>query len=289
MSFKAFPKRLSEIESFLVYCFFSVFYFKEKKIGFDWVKKHRKSGNERIYIFGSGYSLNDLSKKDWNSIRSTGDTLSFNEFYYSNFIKLDYYIFREVESKYFDFIPPKIRKRFNTIFYIKKIKEIYNIINNNVYMEKTKYFFLCEKKSGASLLYYMLYRKSLELHGFYSNYYDRTINWPISKTPQNIPHGKATLLDAINIAYLMGYKEIILAGVDLYDRNYFYLRKGETRGFDRKKGFSANDMHNTLKHIIDTLKLWKPDLKKHGVNIKLLNPKSLLNEVFDIQYLSKLI
>jgi len=275
-----YPNRLSDIESFFVYVYFSIFYRKIKKRGFDWYLKKKKGG--RIFIFGSGASLNELSNSDWEKIRSSGSTMSFNEFYYSNFINLDYYIFREVESKSFLQLPVVLRRRLNSIFNFKKMQEIFSIISNNPRMENTKQLFLCDRKSGISLLYLMKYYKHINLLGLFSNPYDRTINWPISQTSKNISHGAATLLDAVNIAYLLGYDEIVLAGVDLYDRAYFFLKPDETREFDKKKGFSAADSHNTAKHIINTLELWKNKLSEEGVKIKILNKESLLNVLFPI-------
>jgi hypothetical protein len=276
------PKRLSDIESLLIYVYFSIFYFKIKKRGFSWGQKNKKTSKSRLYIFGSGYSLNSISDMQWRKIRNTGDTLSFNDFYYSKFIDLDYYIFREVDSKHFKRLPRFLRVRLNSIFNISKIKSIHDLISGNSTMKQTKYLFLCDKKSGIALLYYMLFRSSINLFGFFSNPYDRTINWPISETPLNITHGAATLLDAINIGYIMGYTELVLCGVDLYDRNYFYLEKDETRDFDKNKGYTARDIHNTSHHIIETLSLWKPELYKRGVKVSVLNEKSLLNSVFDI-------
>jgi hypothetical protein len=283
INLKYFPKRLSDIEAYFIYCYFSIFYYKTKKLGFNWVNKKTTTNNKRIFIFGSGYSLNSISPKEWKGIRESGDTMSFNAFYHSKFIDLDYYIIREItDSLTFKIFPPTLRKRLNSVFNIKEMKSIFKLIKSNDKMKNTKYFVLCDKKSGTSILYYMLYKKFINLYGLFSNPYDRTINWPISDSSKNIAHGAATLLDAINIAYLLGYKEIVLAGVDLYDRNYFYLKKGVTRNFDKKKGFFANDYHNTSKHIIETLKMWKPVLKNKGITIKILNPKSLLNEVFEI-------
>jgi len=106
-------------------------------------------------------------------------------------------------------------------------------------------------------------------------------NWPISDSPRRITHGVATLLDAINISYLLGYKEVILAGVDLYDRNCFYLEKNETHELDIKTNNKASDPHKTSTHIIDTIKLWKPELKNKGITLKILNPQSLLNTVLE--------
>ena len=282
MNFNSFPKRLSDIEGFFIYFFFSIFYSRRKKKGFDWITNHKKDNKKRIFIFGSGYSLNSISSIEWKTIRESGDTLSFNEFYYSKFIELDYYIVREItDSLTCKILPKFIRKRLNTNFNLKEMRLIHKIITNNERMKNTKYFFLCDYKSGLSLLYFMLFGIKYNFFGFFSNPYDRTVNWPISNSSKNIPHGVATLLDAINISYLLGYKEIILAGVDLYDRNYFYLKKGQTRAYDIKKGYTSNDSHNTSMHIIETLKMWKPVLKNKGITIKILNPKSLLNEIFE--------
>ena len=75
----------------------------------------RPKNKDRVFIFGSGYSLNEISPEGWDKIRSQGDTMSFNKFFYSTFIDLDYYIFREVEAKSFEFLPARIQKRLISI------------------------------------------------------------------------------------------------------------------------------------------------------------------------------
>ncbi len=144
---KYLPKRLSDVESFFIYCFFSIFFSRYKKKKFKWHEDKNKPNRRRLFIFGSGHSLTELSSEEWQEIRKSGDTMSFNDFYYSTYINLDYYIFREVESKYFSIFSSKLRKRMNSVFNISKIRSIIKTIKDNRCMKDTNYFFLCDKKS----------------------------------------------------------------------------------------------------------------------------------------------
>ena len=58
----------------------------------------QKPIKDTLFIFGSGYSINDISDKDWKKIRKTADTLSFNYFFRCNKINMDYHIVREVDD-----------------------------------------------------------------------------------------------------------------------------------------------------------------------------------------------
>ena len=117
---------------------------------------------------------------------------------------------------------------------------------------------------------------------FYKNLKNRTLILKPSEDINTIPHCGATLFDAINISYLLGYKNIVLVGVDLYDRRYFWLRKNETREGDLKRGATCNDIHNTANFVLEAMPIWKEYLQKRGVKLYVYNPRSLLNKILPI-------
>ncbi len=41
-----------------------------------------------------------------------------------------------------------------------------------------------------------------------------------------------TLVDAVNVAYCLGWKEIVLVGIDLYDSRYYWLPPDKTLTYD---------------------------------------------------------
>jgi hypothetical protein len=55
---------------------------------------------------------------------------------------------------------------------------------------------------------------------------------------QDFVHIAGTLTDCAKFAYLLGWKNIVLAGVDLYDRGYFWLSYEDTRE-DEREGYES--------------------------------------------------
>jgi hypothetical protein len=281
LRFIDFHLKLYKLESIIIYffAFFATFGFFKK---YRW--KHKLSRkNDRLFIFGCGYSINNITSDEWNKIRLAGDTMSFNEFFHSNHIEIDYHIIRELEPiKIFNF-PYFLHRFFGvSILNIRYMKFYIKHLKNNHRYNKTKYIFLADLFSGPPLLFYLLFRSSLNILGFYSNKIDRSSNFPISFSFKKIPHGNSTLLDCINLGFVMGYKEIVLVGVDLYDRRYFYLNENQTRKFDEQLNRKYSDIHNTAIPVVSTLKKWKPLLADNGLDLYVYNPKSLLNEVLPV-------
>lgn len=94
-------------------------------------------------------------------------------------------------------------------------------------------------------------------------------------------HGPATLISCINFAYIMGWKNIVLVGVDLYDRRYFWLGQEETRYGDILRGSSHKDQHNTADRVIFFISRWVKILNKEGIKLCIYNPRSLLAPILD--------
>ncbi|MFQ5934582.1 MAG: hypothetical protein ACE5KI_08075, partial [Dehalococcoidia bacterium] len=92
-------------------------------------------------------------------------------------------------------------------------------------------------------------------------------------------HGASTLSDCVNFAYIMGWRRIVLVGVDLYDRRYFWLRDVETRDHDVARGASHEQRHNSAEGVIRVLGAWGEVLSQEGVQLSVYNPRSLLASV----------
>jgi hypothetical protein len=267
-------KSFWKIESFLIYIYFHLFYkpFYKRKF-------HNKKVSNRLFIFGSGSSLKNLTDDDLTKIKEQGDTMGFNAVVEFEKIEWDYFIVREFEQKVLKILNIDIETifNFNVLFeFNKKIKESFFFSTN------TKLFLCIDRKCGQAMLWAIQYfDKSMNLF-FYTNKSDRKISWPPSETLKNIPHANATLNDAINIAYILGYSEIVLVGVDLYDSRYFYLNDNETREYDIKKNRNHLMKHNTTDSMMNNLKSWKLFLNKKQKSIKVLNPKSLAASFLEV-------
>ena len=84
----------------------------------------------------------------------------------------------------------------------------------------------------------------------------------------------------MNFAYLMGWKRIVLVGVDLYDSRYFCVGKDEETHVIALRGISHKEVHMTAKfkknNIVNVLQHWNPFFKEKQISLEVYNPKSLL-------------
>ena len=231
-----------------------------------------------IFIFGSGSSLKTISDLDFKKISDIGDTMGFNSVVNLEKVNWDYFIVREFEQKIISFGKFVVESIFN----FEILKEFNSKISNSLYFCNTKFLICSDRKCGQSLLLLLYFNNFLKKKILYTNNLDRRINWPPSNNRFNIPHGNATLNDAINLSYIAGYTEIVLVGVDLYDSRYFYLNEDETRSFDKIRNRNHKMKHNTSESIVENLKLWKVFLNSKNVSIKVLNPNSLAANVIDV-------
>jgi hypothetical protein len=98
----------------------------------------------------------------------------------------------------------------------------------------------------------------------------------------------------VNVAACLGWKHIVLAGVDLYDSRYFWLGPDETLEFDpvtellkpgkiNTVGNGPYDRHNTARNgVVQRMEAWRHHLESRGIQLSVLNPRSLLADVMPV-------
>lgn len=229
----------------------------------------RKSNT--LFVFGSGYSINGISSSEWSHFEQH-DTLGFNWFVHQNRVRIDYHLIREVGSNDFD-----------VGVWRPKIYEYASLIRNNPYYAKT--IFLVQEGwyaiNGNRLIGMKLLPKQALVFRFRNR--PRGIYQPVSSSfPDGLVHGPATLIDSINFAHILGWQRIVLVGVDLYDRRYFWLGYDETRISDQQRGASHLNQHNASNGLIQYLGRWRELFSTKGVALYVYNPRSLLAEVLPV-------
>jgi len=223
---------------------------------------HRLKKSDTVVIFGSGYSINEITKEEIKKLEKF-DTLTFNYFFKCNKVRIDYHIIREVGRD------DKIED------YIKEIKE------NEKYNNTT--FLVCGNIiHGHTMLKNKMLRKKANIFIFKNKHLKSLIKKTVGKNFNNVSHNHGTLEEAVNLAYLMKYKNIILAGVDLYDSRYFWLEKNETRNTDIRMKRTYEDKWGNTGPIMKLFQSWIPAFKKKGVRMYVLNPKSLMNRIMPV-------
>jgi len=253
-----------------------------KKLGISDVLARKKS--DTVFVFGSGRSILNVTDEEWIKI-GRHDTIGFSGSFQQDWVNLDYLLLRGwVETV----TPDK-----NSIVdvardFIGKYDEHYK--RNRLSGTKL----IVQEDYSASFCGALFALGFMERHAK-DGYFGFT-TYRFSKSPSlcfewGLSHGKGTLCDAINFAYLGGWKNIVLLGVDLYDSGHFFLPKGMNEIWDSKekrlvlsaqswRGLSVGDTHNTARNgVVDLVGEWATLFnKRSGVSIWTYNPLSLMQE-----------
>lgn len=235
---------------------------------------HKKS--DTVFLVGSGYSINDLTKKDV-SFMEQHDIFAFSTFLDNNkFFRVDFYLGREFFICDETMMSIPFMRKFTMIDYYFSYKA-----NHSKYCGNTIFFVQHEVKSNMnSILARRLLKKGTKIFRFKSDFL-KWFRFP-SKNLRKLMHFGGTLADALHACYAMGYRKIILVGIDLYDRQYYWLKENETYACDIGRGNTCTDPHRTSNNMVNAFKRWKPFFDKNGVEVYVLNPKSLLAEVLPV-------
>ncbi|MFV0237327.1 MAG: hypothetical protein ACK5HU_02160 [Flavobacteriales bacterium] len=188
-----------------------------KKLNFS---KYKKS--DTVFIFGSGSSINDLSESDWSHIHKH-DAIPMNYSFIEEKIKPTFF-YNELthDPKYWDVILDNIEKREDykkapmIIQYANFIKQkistgvsfydkLTNVKKDNIFMQMPYYHPIPDKKILSDFLKYRSKPKGM-----------------LPFTKSTLIHHLGSLSMIINLAYLAGYKKIVLMGIDMKDSRYFY-------------------------------------------------------------------
>ena len=244
------------------------------------IKKSRHK--DTFFIMGSGYSINDITKEEWQHIVDVGDVLSFNYFFKGKFVPINYHICGEIGGT------PNYGLILMNSKHRKNIKSYYEELFSNPYYKDTIYFLRYKmdftKAPVPIALWALLFLKvfkNKQVCPYRIVIQKEAISEP-SDNIHAISHWNATLSDAINISYILGYKKIVLVGVDLYDRRYFWLGRNETHEGVLKRGKTYSDIHSTADNVIKGMDIWNKYLIKKGVRLYIYNPRSLLNKVLPV-------
>ena len=241
----------------------------------------RRQRKDTIFIMGSGYSVNNITKEEWQHISGVGDALSFNYFFKGKFVPITYHICGETGAPNYGLILTNSK-------YKKNIKSYYDELFSNPYYKDTTYFLRYKidftKAPVPIATWALFFLKAFENKQVcpYRIVLDIDAILEPSDNIHAIVHWNATLSEVVNISYILGYKKIVLVGIDLYDRRYFWLERNETDECDLKRGKTYSDIHNTADNVLRGMAVWNKYLIKKGVRLYIYNPRSLLNKVLPI-------
>lgn len=238
-----------------------------RSLSVNQLKNQRSS--KKVFIFGSGYSINEITDRQWKHIEQN-DTVSFNWFIRQDFIPIDFHLIREISPDDFD---PGIWK--------KELDEYQEVLRNSPYYENATFLIQggFSAINGNRMIGLNLLPEGSDIFRYTNK---RGHYGPSENFEEGLVHSSGTLSDVVNFAYLMGWNEIILCGVDLYDTRYFWLDYDETRDRHKNEGHSHDEAHKTSGGIIDLMDQWGTYLKDRGVTLSVENPDSLLSDIIPV-------
>ena len=236
--------------------------------------KYKKS--EKIFILGSGFSINDLTEDEIKHIEKF-DTFAFNGFLeHFHKLRIDFFLAREFLGFNNDITSQDMKENGMYDFYFSDKS------NKVKYAQDT--VFLLQHELAAysvnSILAQKMIKKGRKIFTF-KNHFLRKFYYP-TKSLKKLVHYSGSISDVVHASYALGYKEIVLVGVDLYDRNHFWLPKDETSLIDKDRGYKAQDIHNTATPTIKMFDKWNKFFKEEGVVLSVYNPRSLLKDIMPI-------
>ena len=215
--------------------------------------------SDTAFVFGSGYSLNHIDPETWEWI-SKHDTVSFREFPRQDFVRADYHVTAEVDdlAEYTRLIREN-RNYTRTIFVIQEGWTAWhgnNIVGRGLLNAGSRVVRF--KRTGRGV-----YRSP-----------SRTLS-------EGLIHGYNSSISTTNFAIVMGWKNIVLTGIDLYDKRYFWLPPDTGRSYE-KPGVMFDAEFTNASPIVDYFGRWRDELEPDGIKLWVMNPKSLLANVLPV-------
>lgn len=245
----------------------------------DALRTRRKS--DTVFVCGCGASLNAMSEDEWRDI-AAHDVLGFNLFIYQHWVPTAFHLFRGG-------LYTRHRRALH-----RYASDTAQALNSNPLFSEAVVILQGEYLAEYCnrLLGYRLLQPGTPIFRYATA---RADGDPTQRLQDGVRHGVATLCDAVNVAYCLGWKRIVLVGVDLYDSRYFFLDPDTTLAYDARTGAPVKtrrspirgqdvcDVHNTARNgIVDTMGRWSERFAREGVELSVYNPKSLLADVLPV-------
>lgn len=241
-----------------------------------------KKTSDTIFLLGSGSSINDITNEQWEHIKKH-DSWGFNYWPVHDFIPTFYsFEIPNKKSKYhlYNFIwNYQFRKNLKREFEISFIKDVKAYDGGELDdLQKNVDIIPVVKDVNIPCADYNSLKNALYLMNSL-NLWDSIIFFKLA----------SSIAMLINMSVTMGYKNIVLCGIDLKDNKYFFKEdkkyyKNPNLKFDRcDKKNDSDQLHITMRNDYGSLKadviikmLNEYLLKPRGVNLYVFNSYSAL-------------
>jgi hypothetical protein len=218
--------------------------------------------SDTVFIFGSGASLNAITADEWERI-GRHNTMGFNWFVRQQFVRCDYHLIREV-------VPHALRAQWR-----QEVETYFRLFRENprfadaIVVVQAGFRALSGNRAIGTRL--------LPTRNRVFPFRSTESTMPSAAFSDGLAHGAGTLTECVNFAALAGWTRIVIAGVDLYDRRYFWLAGDQTVAGDT----TVDEPHRTV-GVVDTLRDWRKYYEGRGISVFVHNPRSLLSAALPV-------
>lgn len=241
--------------------------------------------SDTIFIFGGGASIARIAPEQWEAIRNH-DTMTFSYSIVQKFVPVKFHLIRELGLTGHDTSDRKEpwRKIFDSYADVAKSNPNYR---NTVYAVQGGWF----AYAGNRLIGGKFLPKGSRIFRFVNGYRYPDAP-PSSSFERGLTHGPSTVTDCVNFAAILGYKTIVLCGIDLKDRRYFWNDPGidayaisgitDSGGGEYAGEGNLEEQHRTGDKMLRWAVLWKDELSSRGITLSIFNPDSKLAETLPL-------
>lgn len=169
--------------------------------------------SDQLFILGSSYSINDVTEEEWQMVKAA-DSVGVNNWVFHDFVPTYYVLETPQRTEQFSFFKEELNKKAeaykNVPFFVQY-----------VHYSKSKNH-LDDVKIDSSKIFYNVPYMPNTLNTSIIKKMLKQWNAKQNKTLEDLIHYSGSLSYIIMMGVILGYKEIVLLGVDLNDNRYFF-------------------------------------------------------------------
>jgi hypothetical protein len=237
----------------------------------DDLRRLRRS--DVAFVFGSGASLTDLGDEEWRHF-AAHDTIGFNYFVRQRRVRVDFHLVAEMatgddmDRRQWE---PAVREYGRLLVENPSYRTtVIGLQSGWAAWNANRLAALDVLPPGTRMFRYRRLARGA----------DRA---PTRSLAEGLVHGAGTLVECVNFAYVLGFRKIVLVGVDLYDSRYFWLPPEEGRpDLVDGHGLAQTCPHPLSESMVRYLGRWGASLDREGVVLSVYNPRSLLASVLPV-------
>ncbi|MBT89144.1 MAG: hypothetical protein CMN79_01465 [Spirochaetales bacterium] len=238
---------------------------KYQYIEFSNMKDHKRS--DTLFVLGSAPSINDLTPEEIALIEQH-DSISMGYFMFKRVIKNTFHLVHDIQLCYLNniFISYNDRlqdcKEYAKPFHAIKDKQPVCILQG-----------MPTGIDGPMLAAEELLPEGAPFTVYRERKKSRRLNILPDRREWTLIHAGGTLCDCIHFGFLMEYKKIVLVGVELRTREYFFPLTGFLAPINT---LPLLELNTTAGRMLVTIPRWAEEMKKYGTELSVYTKKSLL-------------